>query len=192
MAEQARVSSIRGLGEFRGFLVKFAEGVRHGLTTADADVQDTARWLGDQHPARLQAERRKAQRVFEQARDELRRKRLQPTASGKPPSVVTEQKAAAQAKAKLEWLEDKFETTRRWARKFDKEADQYRGATQGARAVADTLVPQAMAKLDAHLRALEDYVRPEPSATPTVDPSSDHPASVQRDGDAEPDEEANA
>ena len=159
MAESARVSSIQDLQDFRGFLVKFAEGVQHGLATADAEVQSTGRWLKDEHPARLGAAHRKAQRDLELALDELRRKRLQPTATGDPPSVAQEQKVVNQAKAKLQWVEERVAATRRWARQFDRDADGYRSSTQAARAVADALAPRALARLEAHLRALENYLQ---------------------------------
>ena len=195
MNRSARVLSVRELAEFRGFLVKFGEGVRHGLTTADSEVQETSRWLTGEHPARLAAAQRKVKRQHELALDELRRKRLQPTATGAPASVVYEQKVAAQAKAKLEWLDERVAATRRWARQFSREADQYRAATQAARGVADSLVPRALARLEGHLRALENYLQSQADAsTPHLgDVPGDRAESVARaDGDSGLDVEAQA
>ncbi len=182
MSQSARVLSVETLAEFRGFLVKFGEGVRHGLANGDSEVRDTLRWLGDEHPARLAA---KVKRALELALDELRRKRLQPTATGAPASVVYEQKVVARAKAKVEWLDDKVAATRRWGRQFQREADQYRGSTQPAHAVADSLVPRSLQRLEGHLRALADYTRREAEDRRPTESTSAGQTSVARGG-AEP------
>lgn len=159
MSQSARVLSVGELEAFRGFLVKLGEGVQHGLAAADAAVSGTQRWLGQEHPARLQAEHRKATRALEAALDDLRRKKYQPTATGDPASTVTERRVAEKAKAKLRWLEEKRDATRRWARAFDREADQFLAGTQPARGIAESAVPRAVARVDAHLRAIADYLQ---------------------------------
>ena len=195
MAESARVLSIQELQEFRAFLVKFGEGVRHGLTTADGEVQATLRWLKDEQPARLVSAQRKAKRNLELALDELRRKRLQPTATGDPPSVVQEQKVVNQAKAKLQWVEDRVTATRRWNKQFERDADGYRSSTQAARGITEALVPRALARLEGHLRALEDYTRARSTSAPAVtepaSPGVGRPAAADEDpGDLELDNHA--
>lgn len=182
MAKGARVQSVQQLSEFHAFLVKFAEGVRHGTSIADGEVSATARWLKDEHPQRLVAERRKADRALQNATDELRRKRLQPTATGDPPSVVTEQKALAKAKAKMQWLEEKISVTQRWARQFDKEATQYQAALQPAQSLPESMIPRALARLEGYLIALEKYLE---AQNPRAAASSPGPASagnISRDG----------
>lgn len=158
MAKGARVQSVQQLSDFRAFLVKFAEGVRHGTSIADSEVQSTTRWLKDEHPQRLLGERRKAERALQNAVDDLRRKRLQPTATGDPPSVVTEQKNLAKAKAKMQWLEEKISATQRWARQFDKEATQFQAALQPAQSLPEAMIPRALARLEGHVVALEKYL----------------------------------
>ena len=180
MAKQARVLSVRSVEDFRAFLVKLSEGVQHGLAVADADVNATQRWLREEHPARLTAERRKAQRALETAADDLRRKKFTPTATGDPASIAYEKKVAAQAKAKLEWLDDKIQTTKRWNRVFDKETDQFLSGTQAARGVAESAVPRALSRLEAHLRAIEDYLSVQASAGSNLQPQDTGGASISR------------
>ncbi|MEL7087492.1 MAG: hypothetical protein AAGL98_03480 [Planctomycetota bacterium] len=180
MAKRARVLSVRHVEEFRAFLVKLGEGVQHGLAAADADVNATQRWLREEHPARLAAERRKAQRALEAAADDLRRKKFTPTATGDPASIAYEKKVAAQAKAKLEWLDDKIQTTQRWAGVFDKATDQFLSGTQAARGVADSAVPRALSRLEAHLRAIEDYLSVQTTASSDLSPAPDPADSVSR------------
>lgn len=159
MAKGARVQSVQQLADFRAFLVKFAEGVHHGVGLGDSEVHATGRWLKEEHPARLNAERHKAQRALQTATDDLRRKRLQPTATGDPPSTVTEQKVFAKAKAKMQWLEDKAAATQKWARQFDREAIQYQAALQSARSLPGAMLPRALGRLEAHLVAIEQYLQ---------------------------------
>lgn len=165
MAKGARIQSVQQLTEFRAFLVKFAEGVHHGVGLGDSEVHATHRWLKDEHPARLSAERGKAQRALQDATDDLRRKRLQPTATGDPPSTVTEQKALAKAKARMQWLEDKARATQRWGRLFDKEAIQYQAALQPARSLPESVLPRALARLESHLIAIEQYLETQAKST---------------------------
>ncbi|MEM9419684.1 MAG: hypothetical protein AAGA25_11635 [Planctomycetota bacterium] len=173
MANGARVQSIQQLSEFRAFLVKFAEGVRHGTSLGESEVQGTARWLKDEHPQRLLSERRKAERALQNATDDLRRKRLQPTATGDPPSTVTEQKALAKAKAKMQWLEEKLSATQRWNRQFDKEAIQFQSGLQPAQSLPEAVIPRALARLEGHLIALENYLEAQsPKAASSASESS--------------------
>jgi len=175
--------SVSDVVGFRAFLIKLAEGVRHGVGAADGDVQNTLRWLRDEHPARLSAERRKAHRAAELAIEDLRRKRLQPTATGQPQSVVSEKKALAKTKAKLDWIDQRAAATKRWASHFDKEASQYQGATQPARSLPDATLPRALSRLDAHLAAIEAYLALETPPTPGGQPTADDAASVSRPAD---------
>lgn len=183
MAKGARLQSVQQLAEFRAFLVKFAEGVHHGVGLGDSEVHATNRWLKDEHPQRLSAERSKAQRALQDATDDLRRKRLQPTATGDPPSTVTEQKALAKAKAKMQWLEDKARATQRWGRQFDKEAIQYQAALQPARSLPESMVPRALARLESHLTTLEQYLETRAKSSGPVPTARD--AAMSRSGEAE-------
>ncbi|MEM1109601.1 MAG: hypothetical protein AAGH99_13020 [Planctomycetota bacterium] len=183
MAKGARVQSVQQLSDFRAFLVKFAEGVRHGTSVAEGEVSGTARWLKDEHPQRLLGERRRAERKLQDATDDLRRKRLQPTATGDPPSTVTEQKALAIAKAKMQWLEEKLSATQRWSRQFDKEATQYQAALQPAQSMPESVIPRALARLEGHLRALEDYLQAQSEAATGLARDSTTAESMSRGGD---------
>ncbi|MBB6428336.1 hypothetical protein [Algisphaera agarilytica] len=180
MAKGARVQSIQQLSEFRAFLVKFAEGVRHGTSLGESEVQSTARWLKDEHPQRLLTERRKAERALQNATDDLRRKRLQPTATGDPPSTVTEQKALAKAKAKMQWLEEKLSATQRWNRQFDKEAIQFQSGLQPAQSLPEAVIPRALARLEGHLIALENYLEAQSSQASPSAPGAPETGGVSR------------
>lgn len=158
MAKGARVRSVTELAEFRAFLAQLAETVRHGVGEADAEVRRVERWLNEDRPLELAAAGRRALRALETTTEDLRRKRMQPTPTGAPPSIDVERRQQARARAAAEQVEALTRATGRWGRAFTSEATEYTGQTQGARELPDALVPRARAQLERHLAALEGYV----------------------------------
>ncbi len=187
MSEYARVLDVQELAAFRSFLTKLAEGVRNGLSSSDAEVRDMRHWL-DQEQPRLWAQRiKKLQRRLEDARATLRRKKLTPTPTGGPPSTLIETKMVRIAKQQLEHALSRAERTKQWARRFNKEEQEYRGSVQGARNTADATVPQAIRTLDELLGHLEGYLHQQ-AAPPTPDrPDPAHEESMSRGRDVPPD-----
>lgn len=179
MAEGARVRSVAELAGFHAFLAQLGEAVRHGVGEADAEVRRVERWLTEDRPAELVAAARRAARVLEAAAEDLRRKRMQPTPTGAPPSTDVERRVFDRARAAVERVDQLARATGRWGRVFTAEAAEYVGQAQGAREAPDGRVPQARARLAVHLAALEAYMN-----TPRVPGTAGPPAA--RDG-AEPD-----
>ena len=190
MAKGARVRSVAELAAFNAFLAQLGETVRHGVGEADAEVRRVERWLNEDRPAELAAAERRAARAVEMTTDELRRKRMQPTPTGAPPSTDVERRQQARARAAADEVQTLRRATGRWGRIFTAEATEYAGQVQGARELADARVPQARAQLRRHLMALEAYLntgspeavpeggsaaRPaDASDAPDSDPASDH------------------
>ena len=159
MPGAANVASIEKVAEFRRLLVKIEEAVGGAVGSADAGVREAQRWLGDEQPRVWIQRRAKAVRAMEDAQATLRRKQLSPTPSGKPASVVSEQKALRRARRAVEECERKLAVTRAWARRFEKVEQDYRAGTGGARAAAGGGVAEAARRLDALLGHLEAYRR---------------------------------
>ena len=159
MAESAKVGSLERVAEFRRLLVKLEEAVGTAVGAGDAGVREAQRWLGDEQP-RVWAQRKaRAIRAMEDAQATLRRKQLSPTPSGKPASVVAEQKAFRRAKEAVEECDRKIALTRAWSRRFEKVEQDYRGGTSGARAAAAGGIEEAAKRLDTLLGHLDDYRR---------------------------------
>ena len=159
MAGGANVASVEKVADFRRLLVKVEEAIGAAVSSGDAGVREAQRWLGDEQPRVWLQRRAKAVRAMEDAQATLRRKQLSPTPSGKPASVVAEQKAFRRAKQAVEECERKLALTRAWARRFEKVEQDYRGGTTGARAAAAGGIAEAAKQLDALLGHLEAYRR---------------------------------
>ena len=158
MAKGARVRSVAELAAFNAFLAQLGETVRHGVGEADAEVRRVERWLNEDRPAELAAAERRAARAVEVTTDELRRKRMQPTPTGAPPSTDVERRQQARAREASQQVQTLRRATGRWGRAFTAEATEYAGQVLGARELADARVPSARAQLQRHLMALEAYL----------------------------------
>ena len=159
MAESASVHSIERIADFRRLLVKLEEAVGGAVSSGDAGVREVQRWLADTQPRAWAARRAKAIRAMEDVQATLRRKQLSPTPSGRPASVVAEQKAFRRAKQEVEECERRIAMCRAWTRRFEKVEQEYRAGTAGARAAAGGGIAEAAGKLDALLGHLDDYRR---------------------------------
>ena len=159
MAKGAQVRSLAELAAFDAFLAQLSETVRHGVGEADAEVRRVERWLTEDRPAELAAQGRRAARALEVANEDLRRKRMQPTPTGAPPSIDVERRQQGRARAAVEQVQAMQQAVGRWGRAFTAEATEYAGHTQGARELPDAVVTQARTQLKRHLAALEQYVQ---------------------------------
>jgi len=186
LAKGAQVRSVEEMAAFEAFLAQLSETVRHGVGEADAEVRRVERWLNEDRPAELAAAGRRAARAVETTTEDLRRKRMQPTPTGAPPSIDVERRQQARARAAAEQVETLMRATGRWGRAFEAEVTEYAGQVQGARELPDALVPRARAQLARHLTALEAYAnnagsagsatRVTSAARPTGEPEATPPA----------------
>jgi len=153
----ANVRSIEELKAFRNDLVLLREKIRVSVQSADSEVARLEDWLKSEHPAHLLQVGKKLQRKFDDAQESLRRKRLSPTPTGEPPSTTFEQKMVREAKRRMEHIKEKLEATKKWQRRYAKEAFAYRSGTQHARRWAESGLPKAVAELDKLIAHLEKY-----------------------------------
>jgi len=157
MGKRASVADIEQLGHFRARLVKFAEEVRVALSDADGEVSRTLHWLEGEAPAHWQRVIRKLHEQVEQAKAELRNKKLYKTPMGTTPNTAVEEKALRQLQQKLEHARQKLANTKRWRQRLDKEVLTYRGMARRAAGVVESSVPNAVSEIDRMLDALEKY-----------------------------------
>lgn len=169
MSEFARVDSIEALKELRVSLCKFAEAVDVGLGEAESEIQHTAIWLKQEQQAYWKAQIHKRTELVTRAKIELNKKKLQKTPLGGRYSCVDEEKALAAAQRRLDQAEQKLANVGRWIRQLEQEAFSYRGLVQGLGQAVGLDVPNAVARLDSMIDALESYVSiPAPSEEGTI------------------------
>ena len=157
MGKRASVADIEQLGQFRARLVKFAEELRIALSDADGEITRTLNWLDGEAPAHWQRVIRKTHEQVEQAKAELRNKKLYKTPLGTTPNTAVEEKALKKLQHQLEYAQQKLVNTKRWRQRLDKEVLTYRGMARRAAGVVESAVPGAVHEIDRMLDALDKY-----------------------------------
>lgn len=158
MAEQARVESIDAIQAMRVAMIKFAETANLALMDADGDAQRTLMWL--ENEARVHWEAQLKKRTFDKGRAEeaLRNKKLFKDPTGSRQSYIDEEKALQIARKRLEEAQQKIEAVRRWTLKLQRDMVLYKGSVAPLNTSLQSMVPMAIERLGAHVKALEQYV----------------------------------
>jgi len=155
--EYVWVESFEALKRLRAALCKFAEVVGAGLAEADADLQRERNWINLDRPTYWQAEAKKRAEALAKAKIALVGKKFQTTPLGGRPSCVEEEKELAKAMRRVEEAERKLASVRHWRRRFDEEFFSYQGVTSSLSQALVGDIPNAVARLDNMLTALEAY-----------------------------------
>src|SRR3954468_1309867 len=163
MAEGARVDSIEVLRRFRAALWKFAESANLALGDAESELQRTLVWLETEQQTYWTHQVRTRSEAVTAAKDKVRQKQLFKDATGRVQSAVDEQKALAIAQRRLAEAQQKFENTRKWARRLQRELHNYKGGVQPLATFIAVDVPAAVATLDKLSGALGRYVAAQPA-----------------------------
>jgi hypothetical protein len=162
MGSKARVDSLDTLKTLRAGLLKFIEAADQATLEADAEVGRMLQWVRRGQAAHWQRQIRRRTEQVQIAKQDLSRKRMSFTASGRPPSTVDEEKALAAAERRLEEAEHKVEVVKVWARRLEKERIAYEASTGPVRSLIQGDLPRAVRELDRMLESLDAYLTLEP------------------------------
>lgn len=163
MANEANITDIGALDEFRRALVRFREEVNAAIAEADSEVKSTFVWL---ERDRLLHWRRSVPRLDEEltsAKSALYRKEAQTMGDGRRPSVIDEKKAVERAKRRCEEARERLERTRRWLAMLERDVSLFKSAMSPIASLVDRDMPDAILRLRNMALALEAYL-----ATPSV------------------------
>lgn len=149
----ARVSDVRALAEFRPALIRFGEDAQRALS---GPVTDAERLLIRLEKEQLAYWKREI-RVRSEAAVVANSKLLQSNTSLNPRPSVEARKAYEAAKRRVVDAEDKYKQTRSAILRLRKEVDIYRGSVQPMATIARSDMKEAVGRIDAHLRALDEY-----------------------------------
>lgn len=153
----ARVEDIDAIKQMRVSLIKYCESVSVALASADSDVMRIQSWLANEQVPFWTTQIRKRAELLSRAQEALRHKLLYPDATGRPQSVVDEQKAVKKAKAMLEEAEQKLIATKAYVRKIEQKQNDYRGSVQRLATQVQSMLPDAAVKLGNLVTTLERY-----------------------------------
>ena len=169
MSEQARVNSVLMLKQLRASLATFAQIASVAIEEANTDIQRTLRWLREDQYRHWIVQVRARNERFVQAKLALKSKQVfDRTLAGSPSSCIDERKALALAERRLQEAEYKLGRVKAWSLQIEKELSDYRGAMQKLASTLEVDVPNARARLDNMIDALEAYLALAPPEMPTI------------------------
>ncbi len=167
MNQEARVSSILVLKELRAALGTFGETAAKALEEASTEIQRGRQWLMEDRYRYWKTQVQARSERFARARITLKQKQVfDRTLGGVPTSCVDERKALKIAEARLREAEHKFRRVQAWSLRIEKEMSDYRGATQRLLSAIEVDIPNARARLDHMIEALEAYIALAPPEMP--------------------------
>ena len=189
MNGRARVTSIDAIRDFKAALAIFEEEARSALSAIEMELRRATYLVRQELPAYWQNEIKRNRAELSQSRSDLSRKRISSHGEGGP-GLSEPKENVREALRRLREAEVKIEVVRKWGFAVERAMQEYHGKSLP---LSDTLVgdlQRALAKLEAIVRTLNEYVAIAPPTTPRdlVSPSRQQAASIA-DGDS-PDEAA--
>ncbi len=167
MSQEARVNSVLVLKQLRAALGTFAETAAQALEEASTEIQRTYQWLQVERYRHWKTQVQARTERFARAKIALKQKQVfDRTLGGTPTSCVDERKALKIAEERLREAEYKFRRVQAWSQRIEKELSDYRGATQRLSSAIEVDVPNARARLDNMIEALEAYLALAPPEMP--------------------------
>jgi len=170
MGQEARVSSIPALKEFRASLGTFAQIASASLEEASTGIQRTRQWLREDQYRFWKAQVQVRTERFVRAKLALKQRQVfDRTLAGTPSSCVDEKKALKVAEARLREAEYKLSQVKAWSQQIEREWSDYRAGTQRLVNVIEVEIPNARARLDKMIDSLEAYLALAPFEMPRID-----------------------
>ena len=153
----ARIDSPDVIREFRRRFVAFDQAVRNALMGIDTEVRTAADWLRGEALMNWRRRQRRCEEAMNNALRELRQAQMNTDAAQKA-SHVDEKKAYDKARRMKEEADRKVEGVKKWAIILDQKAAKMLGPCRAFGARMDSVTPRALARLDAMLISLEEYL----------------------------------
>lgn len=176
MTQHAKVDSIAALQAFRAGLVKFGEAASLALDEMSSEVQRTLLWLRDDRYKYWAKQLQVRTDEHTQARLALKRRKIFDRAlSGSVSSCIDERKALQKAERRLQEAQYRFRRVRMAIQQIEKAQSDYKGLVKGLVGDLEVNLPNARARLDRMVVALEKYVAllpPEARATALSQPDA--------------------
>jgi len=173
----AHVISVEALLRFRQALVKFQEEGLGYMLGIDLQSQRLLQWLEGESPNYWRLEVLRCHELISRSRSALETAMMKKSRDYTP-SCIEEKEQLKRSKHRLIQAEERREAVRRWARVAREEIDEYSGRVAPLRELLEQGIPNALARLDSTLRALERYFE----ATPPVAPSNSTRKAAELEG----------
>lgn len=153
MAEQAQVTSVEAIEQFRAALILFLSSARPALEEVSAEIARAKSWLQNDQRRLWENEMRVRQRKLEEAQQELFSARLstfQETTSLQQMAVNRWQRATREAEEKIAQL-------KKWDRELENRSEPLVKQAEQFHTFLTTEMPKAIAYLAQTVKTLEAY-----------------------------------
>lgn len=170
MSPSANVSSIEVLKGLRVSLAKFVQVAAGALDETSGDIRRTSNWLRNDQYGYWKKQLQVRNELYVRAKLNLKRKQVfERSLSGSTSSCLDEKKELQKAERRLKEAEQKFSRTKAWSQRMEKEASEYRATVQGLVRAIESDIPNARARLDKMIDALDEYIALAPPETVTAE-----------------------
>jgi hypothetical protein len=183
----ADVRSIAAVIDWRADFINYGDSLAEAMAGVDLEIRRAYDWLEEQLALWKRAVRACEDEVT-RAKAELAQRNFQ-TWDGRQPDCTVQEKALRQAKARLEYAEEKVETVRRWIGRLPKMIDElFTGPSRRLKGMLEVDVPNATTELGRRVAALESYagLRPDYAPAPSTLPPNPSPQPQPPGGEGEP------
>ncbi len=182
MAKAANVRSLEALKDFRVALIKFIDKAKRAVSTSDSEVMRTQMWLDGQQSSHWSVEIRKAEVGLANAKSELFRASI--SQPDNPRGPTDQVRLVRKRKQEIEFARKKLDTTKRWARIFEHNSNEYKGAMSPLSSALDGSAQKTVVLIERSIATLESYLK---TTAPTLEVSSDdqQTKSIARKGEEE-------
>lgn len=175
MAQQAQVTSIEAINEFRSQLINYLEKAQGAVEDAAEQIVRTRVWLQSDQRSYWEAEIRRRTKALEMAQQELFSARASELVEG----AALKQMAVNRARQRLEEAQDRLKRLKNWSRRYDNEVGLPGRSVDRLRTYFSNDMRKAVAHLAQIITTLETYAErssSQPSQSPTPGVESSDPA----------------
>jgi hypothetical protein len=158
MSNSAKVQNVDVLKDFRTAMWTFAEKANVALGEAESELQRVTTWLEHEQMAYWTTQLRKRHEAVLKAKEALRYKQIFKSPTGGRQSTADEEKAVAVALRRFQEAEAKMANVKKWVRQLQKESHIYKGTVQRFATSVTVDLPNAAAKVERMITALDGYV----------------------------------
>ncbi len=182
----ANIRDTKAILDAKAVIVKAARSIASVIEESQADSERFAMWLAGEAQSGWERQVRLRTTRLNEARSELMRKQMQPTADGRPPSTVDERKAVSRAEAALASAEDRLRRTRYWVMEYPRVLANFRAGMGSLGTFVDQVAPAAVSALNRMAESVDAYLAAQSSPivdAPTTDSAVvESKASMRRSG----------
>ncbi len=154
----ANLRDARTLMAAKAILVKAGRSFATAIEEAQSDAERFGMWLDGEGQAHWDRQRRLRTEKLNIDKSALFRKQIQPTADGRPPSVIDEKRAVARSEVALQHAESCLRNLKRWRGEYQRLLAQFRAGMNPLSHYVDQVVPTATASLNRMAQAIDAYL----------------------------------